>query len=78
MKVLICCAKHPTHRYLINLLTESLISEVVTLINNKQHSEAVVTALSKGSIEKLVPEEDLRRVDADLILSESNARWDLC
>ena len=78
MKVLIYCAKIPTRRYLINLLSNSLITEVTNLVNNKQHSQAVVTAFSKGSFEGEVSDEDLSNIDADLILSETNARWDLC
>lgn len=78
MKVLICCAKYPTRKYLVNLLTEKLINEITRLINKQQHSQAVVTAFSKGTFVGEVSEEDLGRIDADLILSENNARWDLC
>ena len=78
MKVLICCAKQPVRRYLINLLTDNLITEIRDLINDEQHSKAIITALSKGLLEKEVSEEELCRVEADLILTETNARWDLC
>jgi hypothetical protein len=78
MKVLICCARYPTHRYLINLLSKSLIKEITGLINNDRHSDAIMVALSKGSVEKIVPDEEMGTVKADLILSEYNARWDLC
>jgi hypothetical protein len=78
MRVLIYCAKQPTRRYLVNLLTDSLIDEIKGLINSRKHSQAVITAFYKGSIEKEVSEEDLANVEVDLILSEKSARWDLC
>jgi len=78
MKILICCAKHPTRKYLVDLLSNTLINEITSLVNNKKHSEAIFTAFSKGSFVGEVYSEDLAGIEADLILSESNARWDLC
>ena len=78
MKVLICLRKDPARQYLVNLLTDTLVDEVTSLVNNNRHSEAVVTAFSKGSFEREVDESELHYIEADLIISENNARWDLC
>lgn len=77
MRVLIIVKRSPTHRYLIHLFTKALVEEIKDLIDRRQHSKAVATALTKGIMEREVFDEDIHGVDADLILSESNARWDL-
>ena len=77
MKVLIVVKKSPPQRFLVNLHTEKIRSEVRDLINSKRHSEAVTAAFTKGIFERLVNDDEVHRLDADLILSESNASWDL-
>ncbi len=77
MKVLVIIKKSPIQRYLINLLTEKLINEVKELIDSGRHSKAIMTAITKGSFEREVLEDEIQHVDADLILSENSARWDL-
>lgn len=77
MRVLITIRRSPTQRYLINLLTQTLIDEVRELIRNQRHSEAMVAAFTKGNFERSISDAELSSVKADLIISEHNARWDL-
>lgn len=77
MKVLIVVDGIPCQRYVARLLTKTLIREVKDLIRSRKHSLAVTTVLSRGKIEGRVSTAELPHVDADLILSNRNARWDL-
>ena len=77
MKVLIIARHTPPQRYLVHLTTEKLIKEIRDLINDNKHSLAVTAAFTKGIFEREVSEADAHRIDAALILSDSNARWDL-
>lgn len=77
MRVLITIRKSPAHRYLINLLAKELIAEIKKLVNSNKHSQAVCLAFAKGSLEREVFEGELGAINADLILSETNASWDL-
>lgn len=77
MRVLITVQHAPPQRYLVNLLTKSLIEEVKNLINNKKHSEALTVAFTKGVFVREIFEHEVGRIGADLLLCEKNARWDL-
>ena len=77
MKVLVTVRKYPAQTYLMQLLTKPLIKEVKNLINNKKHSEAVFMVLTRGKLHKEVLKDDIYSVDADLLLCEDNARWDI-
>ena len=77
MKVLVIIKRSPAQRYLVYLSTQGLIHEVRNLINNKRHSQAIVTILSKGILERNISKEELPIIKADLMLSERNAHWDL-
>jgi len=77
MNVLIVIAKEPPQKLLVNLHTEKLKKEVRGLINDRKHTQAIVAALTKGRFEKEIAHEDLKDLQADLILSEYSASWDL-
>jgi len=77
MRVLIMLKRSPEHRYLVNLFTKALIDELRDLIRMRKHSQAVEFTFRNGIVERQVVEEDLSALQADLILSETNARWDL-
>ena len=77
MNVLIVISKEPTQKLLVNLHTERLKEEVKSLIDDRKHTQAIVTALTKGRFECEVSDEDLKDLQADLILSEYSASWDL-
>ena len=63
--------------FLINLPDEIIIDEIKSLVNKGRYSKAVVTTLSKGKFLKEIAEQDLPHIDADLILTENHARFDL-
>jgi len=77
MNVLIVITKEPAQKLLVNLHTDKLKKEVRSLVSDRKHTQAIVTALTKGRFEREVAQEDLRNLQADLILSEYSASWDL-
>ena len=77
MKILVTLQRRRTHRYLINLFTKSLIEEVRDLISDREYAKAIEVVYTGGLLEKEVIEQELHDVKADLMLSESYARWDL-
>lgn len=77
MRVLIILTKNPNRNLLVKLHTEELVKEIKELISKRNHSHAITTALTKGRFEKELRHHEISKIDADLILSEENARWDL-
>ena len=77
MRVLVTIRKSPPQIYLVKLFTEGLVEEVRDLISQRKHAKAIVTVMTKGSLEKEVEHREIPAVKADLILSTSNALWDL-
>ncbi len=77
MKILITVKNNPPSRYLVTLITQELIKEVKDLVNRKKHAQAMFTSFAKGSLDREVLEEDIPHIEADLMLSEEHARWDL-
>lgn len=77
MRILITPKSGTSHKYLIHLFTKDLIEEVSSLINQKKHKQAIKLTISKGVFVRHVHQDEIHDVKADLMLSESNARWDL-
>lgn len=77
MKILIVVRHSPKHRFLVTLNTKKLVGEVKNLIGKKRHSQAIVTALSKGRFEREVAHHEIPAIATDLILSEDSASWSI-
>lgn len=77
MKILVRFCGSPEHRFLVEVVDRKRIKEINTLVSKHKHSKAIVTALVEGKLLKEVPEEELPRIKADLILTESHAYRDL-
>ena len=77
MKVLITLERQRTHRYMINLLTKSVISQVRDLISTQDYTKALDLVYYGGLLEREIAEEDMPAVKADLMLSERSANWDI-
>lgn len=77
MKILIVIQRSPVQRFLVDLQSAKLVEEVSRLIGRKRHSQAIVTALSKGRLEREVEPADLPKVRASFILTEENVSWDV-
>ena len=77
MKVLIVVKRDPDRGLLIDLPSKKFIRAVKGLIDNKRHADAIVSAIAGGRIEKEVGHYEFPRTNADLVLSETSARWDL-
>ena len=78
MKVLITLQRSKdTRRYLINLLTKSIISQVRDHISTQEYNKALDLVYYGGLVEKEIAEEDIPAIKADLMLSERSANWDI-
>ena len=77
MKVLITLQRQQTHRYLINLLTKSIIAQIRDLISDQDYTKALGLVYYGGLLEKEIAEEDLPVLKADLMLSEHSANWEI-
>jgi hypothetical protein len=77
MRMLILLERSPRHRFLVSLHTENLIREIKRLVYRKKYTQAIVTALSKGTFEEEVAAASLPCLQVGLILSEDSASWDL-
>ena len=77
MRILVTLQRRRIHRYLINLFTKALIKEVRELIKNKENAKALKVVFKEGLLVREVLEDELCGVDADLMLSDTYARWDL-
>lgn len=77
MKILVVIRRSPAQRFLVELHSDKLVKEVTALIRRRRNSKAIITALSKGRLERQVADEELPNVKADIILTEHNVSWDL-
>ena len=77
MKVLVVIKASNPRKFLVTLRKEELIREVKSLVARKKHTRAILAALLKGKLEKEIRGCELKDFEADLILSEKTASWDL-
>jgi len=77
MRVLIIFPSNPGGSFLVNLHTDKLIREIKGYISKRDNSRAMITAITKGRIEREIAHENTHKVDADLIIREDRACWDL-
>lgn len=77
MRVLVIIERSPVQRFLVLLHTKKLVNEVKKLIGRRRHSQAIATALAKGRFEGVVADSGVPWVNAELILTEESAHWDL-
>lgn len=77
MKILVVIRKNPTHRFLVDLHTNSLIKEVSDLLAKRKNSQAIATSLSKGRFDREITEKEIHMTKADMILTEESVHWDL-
>ncbi len=77
MKVLLEVRNSPVQRFLIDLAEQNFINEVKRLIGKGKYSRAMTTVFSKGKFLREVEEAELPWLDADLILTEKSAHYDL-
>ena len=77
MKVLVRLHRSPVQLFLVNLVDKKVTEEVKRLINKRNHSQAMAVALTKGNFEGELDHCELQGLNADLILTEDGARWDI-
>lgn len=77
MRILITLQKRRTHRYLVNLCTKPTISELRDLIGDQQYDKALDLVYKEGSLEREIHDGELPALEADLILSDTCANWDV-
>ena len=77
LRLLVDIAANPRQRFLVKLRRKELVKEIKRLINNRRYSQAIVWALFNGKIEGELARKEIPGADADLIITEESARWDL-
>lgn len=77
MKILIVIRRSPARRYIVDVPSARLASNVKKLVAKNRHSQAMVLAFTKGRFEKEITENDLPNIKVDAILTEHNISWDL-
>lgn len=77
MRVLVLLSSNPGDGFLVKLHTEELVREIKRLIAKRNNSKAMVTALTKGKIEREVGHGEAKSIAAELLLTKERACWDL-
>jgi len=77
MRVLVLLSSNPGDGFLVKLHTEELVQEVKNDLIERDNSRAIITALTKGRIEREIGHGEARHVDAELILTRERACWNL-
>ena len=77
MKILIKVKKSREKCFLVILECEKLKKKIQKLIYENNHSQAIESALSDGTIIKEVEEAEIPYLDAKLILAEKSVHYDL-
>jgi len=77
MRVLVLLSSNPGDGLLVKLHNEKLVREVRNSIARRDHSKAMVTALTKGRIECEVGHDQVHKIDAELILTKDRACWNI-
>ena len=77
MRILVLLSSNPGDGFLVKLHTEELVREIKKYLAKRNNSKAMVTALTKGRIEREVGHGEAHTVDADLVLTKERVCWDL-
>lgn len=77
MRVLILLSSNPGDGFLVKLHTEQLVREIKGYLAKRNNSKAMVTALTKGRIEREVGHGEAHEVKAELVLTKDRVCWDL-
>ncbi len=77
MRLLVDIASKPRQRFLVKLHKKELARYVKRLINKRRYSQAIVWALFNGKLEGELARDEVPAANADLIITEESARWDL-
>ena len=77
MKILVVIRRSPPRRYLVDVPSSRLASDVKKLVAKNKHSQAMVLAFTRGRFEKEITERDIPNIKVDAILTEHNISWDL-
>ena len=77
LRLLVDIAANPRQRFLVRLHKQELVKEIKKLISKRRYSQAIVWALFNGKIERALAHDEIPWADADLIITEESARWDL-
>ena len=77
VRLLVNIPTNPRQSFLVKLHKKELVKEVKRLISNRRYSQAIAWALFNGRIEGELEHGEVPVADADLIITEESARWDL-
>ena len=77
MKILIIIKNSPEQLFLVDVKDKRLIRDIKEMIEHSQHTRAMARILAEGKFERELSRKELFYINADLILTKNNARWDL-
>ena len=77
MRVLVLLSSNPGDGFLVKLHTEQLVREIKGYLAKRNNSKAMVTALTKGRIEREVGHGEAHNVKAELVLTKDRVSWDM-
>jgi len=77
MRIVVVLSHNPKDSFLVKLHTEELVREVKKLLNKRDNSQAMVTAITKGRIEASGDDTNVYSCGARLILTSDSVSWDL-
>lgn len=77
MGILLLIDRERELRFFVKVAGKAAIDRIKDLVGKKKNREAMMLALVNGRFEKEVDSNEMTGVKANLILSETNASWDL-
>ena len=77
MKILVITHNSPEKITLVKLPNRKLIDEIKILINRDMRKKAIKKVLQEGKVLQEVTRENMGLMDAELILTEKTAHYDL-
>jgi hypothetical protein len=77
LRLLVDIAANPRQRFLVKLHRKELVKEIKRLINKRKYSQAIVWAIFNGKLEGELAHKEIMGANADLIITEESASWDL-
>lgn len=77
MRVLVTVENSSKQRFLIRLESEEATRDVKELLAKSKREKAIKAAIKKGTFERKVTEEEIRHIEADMLLTKYGAYWNL-
>lgn len=77
MRMIVDASGHGAGHIVITIPTKGLMRDIATLLSERKNADAILLALARGAVERVVPVDELGRVEADVIVTPHRVRWDV-